>query len=179
MRHTEFWARLDDVLGRSYSRTWAGQTLSLPLIQSITLANGKGSGVHPSPGLSRAFGEAGSASEGPSTVRISYAARTRARSRSKFARPYLWRLIALSRFTCPSTGPLLQGSVSADSTAFVSRSSPVMKLRNSANAGFGGWIWAEYERDGRVRYSTAGRGAACSSCHSPGIDYTRMNDTHP
>lgn len=55
----------------------------------------------------------------------------------------------------------------------------MMKLRNSASAGFGGWIWAEYERDGRVRYSTAGRGAACSSCHSPGIDYTRMNDSHP
>ena len=55
----------------------------------------------------------------------------------------------------------------------------MMKLRNSASAGFGGWIWAEYERDGRVRYSTSGRGAACSSCHSPGIDYTRMNDSHP
>ena len=55
----------------------------------------------------------------------------------------------------------------------------MMKLRNSASAGFGGWVWAEYERDGRARYSTAGRGAACSACHSPGIDYTRMNDSHP
>ena len=27
MRHTEFWARLDDVLGRSYSRTWAELTV--------------------------------------------------------------------------------------------------------------------------------------------------------
>jgi hypothetical protein len=28
------------------------------------------------------------------------------------ARPYIWRLIALSRLICPSIGPLLQGSVS-------------------------------------------------------------------
>ena len=27
MRHTEFWARLDAVLGRSYSRTWAELTV--------------------------------------------------------------------------------------------------------------------------------------------------------
>ena len=27
MRHTEFWARLDGVLGRSYSRTWAEVTV--------------------------------------------------------------------------------------------------------------------------------------------------------
>ena len=27
MRHTEFWARLDGVLGRSYSRTWAELTV--------------------------------------------------------------------------------------------------------------------------------------------------------
>ncbi len=27
MRHTEFWARLDRVLGRAYSRTWAELTV--------------------------------------------------------------------------------------------------------------------------------------------------------
>jgi hypothetical protein len=27
MRHTEFWARLDDALGRAYSRTWAELTV--------------------------------------------------------------------------------------------------------------------------------------------------------
>jgi hypothetical protein len=27
MRHTEFWARLDDTLGRAYSRTWAELTV--------------------------------------------------------------------------------------------------------------------------------------------------------
>jgi hypothetical protein len=54
----------------------------------------------------------------------------------------------------------------------------MMKLNNSSSAGFGGWIWAEYTPAGVVRYSTAGRGGACSQCHSSGIDYTRMNDTH-
>lgn len=55
----------------------------------------------------------------------------------------------------------------------------MMKLRNSASAGFDGWIWAEYDPSGAVKYSTTGRGGACSSCHSSGIDYTRMNDSHP
>lgn len=27
MRHTELWARLDDALGRAYSRTWAETTV--------------------------------------------------------------------------------------------------------------------------------------------------------
>ena len=27
MRHTEFWSRLDDVLGRAYSRSWAELTV--------------------------------------------------------------------------------------------------------------------------------------------------------
>ena len=27
MRHTEFWSRLDDALGRAYSRTWAELTV--------------------------------------------------------------------------------------------------------------------------------------------------------
>ena len=38
-------------------------------------------------------------------------------SRSRFARPYIWRLRALSRLICPSTGPLLQASVKAARTA--------------------------------------------------------------
>ena len=33
---------------------------------------------------------------------------TRFLSSSKLARPYIYRLIVLSRLTCPSTGPLLQ-----------------------------------------------------------------------
>lgn len=55
----------------------------------------------------------------------------------------------------------------------------MMKLNGSSSAGFGGWIWAEYKPGGATQYSTTGRGAACSACHSQGIDYTRMNDSHP
>ena len=45
---------------------------------------------------------------------------SRARRSSTPARPYIWRLIVFSRFTCPSTGPLLQRSVTAASTARMS-----------------------------------------------------------
>ena len=38
-------------------------------------------------------------------------------SRSKLARPYIWRLRVLSRLICPSTWPLLQASVTAARTA--------------------------------------------------------------
>jgi hypothetical protein len=55
----------------------------------------------------------------------------------------------------------------------------MLKLRGSASAGFDGWVWGEYLAGGGVQYSTSGRGAACSACHSVGIDYTRMNDSHP
>ena len=55
----------------------------------------------------------------------------------------------------------------------------MMKLRGSASAGFDGWVWGEYVNGGGVRFSTSGRGSACSACHSVGIDYTRMNDSHP
>ena len=55
----------------------------------------------------------------------------------------------------------------------------MMKLRGSSSAGFDGWVWAEYSPTGSVKYSTSGRGGSCSTCHSSGIDYTRMNDSHP
>ena len=55
----------------------------------------------------------------------------------------------------------------------------MLKMKGSQSAGFGGWVWAVYGADGSVQYSTSGRGGACSSCHSSGIDYTRMNDSHP
>ena len=42
---------------------------------------------------------------------------TRSRNRSKWARPYIWRLMVFSRLMQPSTGPLLHGSCSAASTA--------------------------------------------------------------
>lgn len=55
----------------------------------------------------------------------------------------------------------------------------MIKLRGSASAGPGGWIWAEYGPTGSVKFSTASRGSACTSCHVVGPDYTRMNDSHP
>jgi len=55
----------------------------------------------------------------------------------------------------------------------------MMKVRGSSSAGLDGWIWAELGPTGDVKYSTVGRGAACSTCHASGIDYTRMNDSHP
>lgn len=53
------------------------------------------------------------------------------------------------------------------------------KLPASGQAGAGGWVWAEYEVDGRVAYSAGGRGGACGACHSAGVDFTRTNDSHP
>ncbi len=38
-------------------------------------------------------------------------------SRSRLARPYIWRLSVFSRFTCPSVWPLLQASATAACTA--------------------------------------------------------------
>lgn len=55
----------------------------------------------------------------------------------------------------------------------------MLKLRRSVSAGRGGWVWAEFGPDGAVRYASASRGAGCTGCHDTGIDYTRMNDTHP
>src|SRR4051812_47588466 len=56
------------------------------------------------------------------------ARRTRWRSRSKLARPYICRLISLSRVIWPSAWPLLQGVVSAARIAAPSCSSPAAKV---------------------------------------------------
>src|SRR5262249_21590410 len=56
---------------------------------------------------------------------------TRLRSRSKLARPYIWRLIILIRLTLPSTAPELCGRVRPLSTAAWSWLSPVVKERRS------------------------------------------------
>ena len=61
----------------------------------------------------------------------------------------------------------------------VSTYAVMLKMRNSSSAGPGGWIWAEFGPGGAVKFSTTARGAACTSCHNPGIDFTRMNDSHP
>lgn len=61
----------------------------------------------------------------------------------------------------------------------VSTYAVMMKLNGSTSAGPGGWIWAEFGPTGAVKFSTASRGSACTSCHVAGTDYTRMNDSHP
>lgn len=61
----------------------------------------------------------------------------------------------------------------------LSRFAVMMKLRGSRNASAGGWLWAYYAPDGSPQIAITGRGAACAGCHSTGIDYSRMNDSHP
>src|ERR1700693_3666662 len=57
---------------------------------------------------------------------------TRARSRGSLARPYMLRLMSLSRFTWPSRGPLLHGRVNPARTAALSCWMP---LANDFNSG--------------------------------------------
>ena len=87
-----------------------------------------------------------------------------------------------------ATGRVKAGALFPDSSVIVkelyngttlSTIAVMMKFTGSQSAGFGGWVWAVYGANGSVQYSTAGRGGACSNCHSVGIDYTRMNDSHP
>jgi hypothetical protein len=61
----------------------------------------------------------------------------------------------------------------------LNRYAVMMKLRGSANASAGGWLWAYYSPSGAAQIGIGGRGAACAFCHSAGIDFTRMNDAHP
>ncbi|MGQ0643359.1 MAG: cytochrome P460 family protein [Gemmatimonadaceae bacterium] len=55
----------------------------------------------------------------------------------------------------------------------------MMKLRGSPQASQGGWVWGYFTPGGAVRVSVDARGSGCAGCHSSGIDYTRMNDSHP
>jgi len=55
----------------------------------------------------------------------------------------------------------------------------MFKMRSAPNAGPAGWVWAETLDDGTPFISASTRGAGCAPCHSTGIDFTRMNDTHP
>lgn len=65
---------------------------------------------------------------------------TRARSKSKFALPYICRLSTFNRFTCPSVWPLLQGELAAARTAFSSRRKTVTKFSNSGRLQFDAWL---------------------------------------
>ncbi len=55
----------------------------------------------------------------------------------------------------------------------------MFKLGTARNAGPGGWIWAEYTAAGNVTVSSLDGAQTCSGCHSTGIDFTRMNSSHP
>jgi len=57
---------------------------------------------------------------------------TRCLKRRSLARPYILRLRSFKRFTCPSRGPLLHGSVHPAKTADLSCSIP---LANDLNSG--------------------------------------------
>lgn len=46
MRHTEFWARMERVLGPSYARSWAEQ-VSMPALSHQTVEQGFASGYTP------------------------------------------------------------------------------------------------------------------------------------
>ncbi|MGQ0649298.1 MAG: cytochrome P460 family protein [Gemmatimonadaceae bacterium] len=61
----------------------------------------------------------------------------------------------------------------------LSRYAVMMKRRTDANASAGGWLWAYFAPDGSAQIGIGGKGAACVGCHSSGIDYVRMNDSHP
>ena len=65
------------------------------------------------------------------------------------------------------------------SGSVLSRFAVMMKLRGSPNASAGGWLWAYYAPDGATQISISGRGGSCAGCHAAGIDFTRMNDSHP
>lgn len=84
-------------------------------------------------------------------------------------------------------GKVRGSAVFADSSLIVkeliaegmlNRYAVMMKMRASDNAG-DGWLWAYYRPDGSTLISITSRGAACTGCHSTGIDYTRMNDSYP
>jgi hypothetical protein len=53
------------------------------------------------------------------------------------------------------------------------------KRPGDKNADANGWVWAETFTSGAPLYAASNRGSGCINCHSIGIDYTRMNDTHP
>ena len=61
----------------------------------------------------------------------------------------------------------------------LSRFAVMMKVSGSPNASTGGWLWAYYGTDGATQISISGKGGGCAGCHASGIDFTRMNDSHP
>lgn len=42
----------------------------------------------------------------------------------------------------------------------------IMKKNSDSKFSTNGWLWAEYEPDGKVKYSVGEKGKSCISCHS-------------
>ncbi|MBI2427328.1 MAG: hypothetical protein HYV29_00755 [Ignavibacteriales bacterium] len=87
-----------------------------------------------------------------------------------------------------ANGKVKAGTVFADSSLIVKEliNNGVLttyvflfKKKGDANADANGWVWAETSPTGTPTYPVTNKGAGCIGCHSAGIDYTRMNDTHP
>ena len=55
----------------------------------------------------------------------------------------------------------------------------LFKLSSAVNKGPGDWVWSEMESNGNALISASEKGSGCAGCHSTGIGFTRMNDTHP
>ena len=55
----------------------------------------------------------------------------------------------------------------------------MFKLKGASNSDANGWVWGEATALGVVAYSVSNKSSGCNNCHSTGIDYTRMNDSHP
>lgn len=98
------------------------------------------------------------------------------------------RYNALAAAQLDASGRVRTGAVFPDSALIVkeliisgtlNRYAVMMKLRGSSNASSGGWLWAYYAPDGSTQIGIGGKGAACTACHATGIDFTRMNDSHP
>jgi hypothetical protein len=86
-----------------------------------------------------------------------------------------------------ANGRVRAGAVFPDSSLIVkeliigntlNRYAVMYKLPSAANAN-GGWLWAYYAPDGATQIALTSRGGACVGCHTPGVDRTRMNDSHP
>ena len=86
------------------------------------------------------------------------------------------------------TGKVKAGTVFADSSLIVKELFTnnvlttyvfLFKRNGDKNADANGWVWAEVSPTGTTMYAASKKGEGCITCHSVGIDYTRMNDAHP
>jgi len=98
------------------------------------------------------------------------------------------RFNAIAQAALDSTGKLPSGASFPDGSIIVkdvySSASgninlyAVMKKATNNSAAGSGYLWAEFETDGKVAFSTSKKGDGCISCHSnyPHRDLTRIFD---